>query len=308
VTHESFEDVWRTLTHLIVFGGNAVVNTRINHNYWLLVFCVLFIVAAVIGCGPEVTVPATTANEETIMLPGNVPLEMVWIEPGTFMMGSKFSPQETASRFCGKAEFFEDEHPQHKVRITQGFWMGKYEVTQAQWQTVMGNNPSRFKGDRNPVESVSWNDCQEFVIKLGQKAGAAFRLPTEAEWEYACRAGSTTAYCFGDDASRLGDYAWYDDNSGKQTHPVGQKKANAWGLYDMHGNVWEWCEDWYHADFYSKSPERDPLNTSTGDNRVLRGGSWYISAGYCRSANRGRDCPTDTFSSLGFRVVCVSSR
>lgn len=163
-------------------------------------------------------------------------------------------------------------------------WVGKYPVTQAQWKAVTGTNPSRFKGDNLPVESVSWDDAKEFCKKLSAMTGQEYRLPTEDEWEYACRAGSTGEYCFGEDASLLKDYAWYSANSGDETHPVGQKKPNAWGLYDMHGNVWEWC---------------DGESTRKG----LRGGSWFSNGVNCRSAVRYYVRPVTRNGYRGFRVV-----
>ncbi|MGA2034590.1 MAG: formylglycine-generating enzyme family protein, partial [Thermoguttaceae bacterium] len=193
------------------------------------------------------------------------------------------------------------------------FYLGKHLVTQEQWQAVTGNNPSHFKGPKNPVETVSWDDCQQFLEKLNAKAGrphpageGEFRLPTEAQWEYACRAGNTTRYCFGDDDSALGEYAWYSANSGGKTHPVGEKKPNAWGLYDLHGNVWEWCRDWYDSGYYAKSPTDDPTGAATGSDRVLRGGSWYFVARCCSSANRDRRGPGYRDSSLGLRVSRVA--
>jgi hypothetical protein len=180
------------------------------------------------------------------------------------------------------------------VKLTKGFWLGVYPVTQAEWQKVMGSNPSRFKGDSRPVEQVSWGDCQEFCRKLSAREGRTYRLPTEAEWEYACRAGTTTTYCFGDGVVNLGEYAWYGGNSNDQTHSVGQKKANGWGLYDMHGNVYQWCQDWYGA--YPQTDQVDPHGPSEGSDRVLRGGSWSDDPRYCRSAYRitfepgGRNC------------------
>ncbi|MCD6404609.1 MAG: formylglycine-generating enzyme family protein [Planctomycetes bacterium] len=207
-------------------------------------------------------------------------IEMVFIPAGEFMMGS---PSNESGRGS-------DEGPQHRVRLTKPFYLGKYEVTQREWRKVMGSNPSGFKGDRNPVEQVSWNDCREFVDKAG------LRLPTEAEWEYACRAGSSTRFSFDDNS-----YAWYDGNSEDKTHPVGQKKPNAWGLFDMHGNVWEWCADWYGN--YSSGRVTDSQGPSSGSSRVLRGGSWYDFSQICRSANRSYGSPDGTNHCLGFRVA-----
>jgi hypothetical protein len=170
----------------------------------------------------------------------------------------------------------------------------------------MGSNPSKFKGPKNPVEQVSWHDCQAFLDKLNEKqpiAGVKFGLPTEAQWEYACRAGSATRYCFGDDEKGLGDYAWHDDGkSGRQTHPVGEKKPNAWGLYDMPGNVYEWCADWYDVGYYAKSSPDDPPGPVSGSDRVFRGGGWSILALGCRSAGRGSLGPGNRTPFLGFRV------
>ena len=171
----------------------------------------------------------------------------------------------------------------------------------------MGNNPSHFKGATNPVERVSWNDSQDFLNKLNGQSGKRhrFTLPTEAEWEYACRAGSTTRYYFGDDESQLVEYAWRSMNSEGKSHPVGQKKPNAWGLYDMHGNVWEWCADWYDHNYYAKSPTDDPVGPSTGSHRVFRGGSWRSFARNCRSACRGDAVPEYCDYRLGFRVARI---
>jgi formylglycine-generating enzyme required for sulfatase activity len=187
--------------------------------------------------------------------------------------------------------------------------MGIYPVTQSEYQRLMGSNPSSFKGDRHPVEQVSWEDATEFIQKLNglpeeRAAGRVYRLPTESEWEYACRAGSSTAYCFGEEDARLGEYAWYGKNSGNKTHPVGQKTSNAWGLYDMHGNVWEWCSDWYGD--YPSGSVRDPKGASTGSCRVDRGGSWYNVAANCRSANRFRRAPSNRNDYLGFRLALSS--
>jgi formylglycine-generating enzyme required for sulfatase activity len=200
----------------------------------------------------------------TLDLGGGVTMKMVLIRPGKFMMGSPDSEQGRGG----------NEGPQHEVVISKPFYMGVTEVTQAQYEAVMGTNPSNFKGATNPVETVSWDDATEFCKKLSEKTRQAVRLPTEAEWEYACRAGTATAFSFGDSDSALGDYAWYTSNSGSTTHPVGQKKPNSWDLYDMHGNVEEWCADWWGP--YPKGPVTDPSGPATASGaRVLRGGSWY---------------------------------
>jgi formylglycine-generating enzyme required for sulfatase activity len=175
----------------------------------------------------------------------------------------------------------------------------------------MGINPSEFKNNpQNPVEQVSWNDAQAFCRKLSQITGKTYRLPTEAEWEYACRAGTTTRYYFGDDASQLGDYAWYDGNSQDKTHPVGQKKPNAWGLYDMSGNVWEWCEDNWHSSYENAPRDGSAWLTNDNDYPILRGGSWYCDLSACRSAYRLSDGlrRSDHYGGLGFRVVCGAGR
>jgi formylglycine-generating enzyme required for sulfatase activity len=180
----------------------------------------------------------------------------------------------------------------------------------------MGNNPSKFKGANNPVKYVSWDDCQQFLKKLNKKFRPAhsnpllegeweFRLPSEAQWEYACRAGSTTRYYFGDEEGQCGEYAWYALNSGHNPHPVGEKKPNAWGLYDMHGNVCEWCQDWYDYDYYADSPADDPAGPATGSNRVHRGANGSTPAGICRSASRNGDSPELGIFCLGLRVSRV---
>ena len=179
--------------------------------------------------------------------------------------------------------------------------MGKYEVMQGQWQAVMGDNPSKVKDCswQCPVENVSWEDAQQFIQKLNARNdGYTYRLPTEAEWEYACRAGST-----GDFAGDLDAMGWYDKNSGDTTHPVGQKQPNAWGLYDMHGNVFEWCQDLYGSNYYAQSPSVDPRGPSSGSYRVIRGGGWFDNARSSRSANRNWFAPAHRLDDLGFRLV-----
>jgi formylglycine-generating enzyme required for sulfatase activity len=230
-------------------------------------------------------------------------MKLVLVPPGEFMMGSPESDEDASVR----------EQPQHKVRITQPFYLGVTEVTQGQWESVMETRP--WEGEKYVKEGtdyaatwVSWEDAQEFCRKLSETEGVAYRLPTEAEWEYACRAGTTTVYHFGNDESDLGDYGWFEDNAAdvgeEYAHQVGLKKPNAFGLYDMHGNVWEWCQDWYAEDYYANSPTDDPQGPSEeGSYRVDRGGSWYGAARLCRSANRSWYDPSDRYGSLGFRVA-----
>ena len=260
-------------------------------------------------------------KEITIQIGENVSMKLALIPAGKFMMGSPDSEKGHLLR----------ESPQHEVTISKPFYMGATEVTQAQYEAVMGTNPSHFKGATNPVDMVSWNDATEFCKKLSEKTRQAVRLPTEAEWEYACRGGSKTAFCFGDAEEGLGDYAWYSANSGETTHPVGQKKPNAWGLYDMHGNVWEWCSDWFGEE-YAAGQAADPAGPATGtlhgtsggvvglviaeppgpekgSLRVLRGGGWFsLFPQYYRSAYRYGNLPDFRFFHFGFRVaVSVSA-
>jgi len=221
---------------------------------------------------------------------GQAGIEFVLIPAGTFIMGG-----ETG---------YDDSKPPHQVTLSKPFYLGTYQVTQSQWKTIMGKNPSKFTGDTRPVEQVSWNDGQEYVRKLNSREGVnMYRLPTEAEWEYACRAGTGARFCFGDDEARLEEYAWFDDNSKGETHPVGQKKPNLWGLYDMHGNVWEWCQDWFAESYYKVSPDKDPQGAKNGSFRVFRGGGWFDNAGGCASAYRYRDAPGGRFNYLGFRLA-----
>jgi formylglycine-generating enzyme required for sulfatase activity len=235
------------------------------------------------GVQQEPVKPGTDAPRSKGSL--NVQIEFVRIPAEEFMMGSENGNS--------------NERPVHQVRISRDFEMGKYQVTQAQWEAVMGNNPSNFKGADRPVETVSWDDAQEFIKKLNEKDSSYdYRLPTEAEWEYAARAGST-----GDYAGDLDAMAWYGDNSGSKTHPVGQKQPNAWGLYDMHGNVWEWVQDEWHSDYKGAPTDGSAWEDSSGSDRVSRGGSWGITGQYCRSAIRDGPPPDDRHRFLGFRLV-----
>lgn len=219
-----------------------------------------------------------------------VDMTLVWIKPGAFDMGS---PASEPGR--------QPVEVQHRVTLSKGFYVGTTEVTQAQWKAVMGNNPSNFKGDDLPVEMVSWDDAVSFCKKLSGKEGKTYRLPTEAEWEYAARAGTTTRYHSGDTEEKLAAVAWYAGNSGNQTQKVGQKEPNAWGLYDMHGNVWEWCSDW--QEIHTKAPATDPKGPLDGTRHVLRSGSWRHPPHVSRAANQGQYPPNYRFNDFGFRVV-----
>jgi formylglycine-generating enzyme required for sulfatase activity len=243
-------------------------------------------------------------------------------------IGMKFSLIPAGEFYMGSEESVV-EKPVHKVKINNPFYLGTYPVTQAEWKAVMGdnNNPSDFKGDDLPVEQVSWDDVQEFIKKLNEEEGTdKYRLPSEAEWEYACRAGTTTRYSFGDDESKLGDYGWYAENSGSRspkkgdhfgydeddliknrwkgkTHSVGQKKPNPWGLYDMHGNVWEFVQDGWHDSYDGAPTDGSAWESGDGADLVILGGGWYNNAGSCRSANRDCYVPGDRSSDLGFRLL-----
>ncbi|MBI4662564.1 MAG: formylglycine-generating enzyme family protein [Verrucomicrobia bacterium] len=236
------------------------------------------------------------------------PLEqMAWIEPGEFVMGS---PPDEVGRFLDK------EEPQTYVELTRGFWISRFEVTQAEFKTVMGFNPSLFQGEpRRPVENVSWFHAREFCEKLTERERQAgrlpeafeYRLPTEAEWEYAARARTTTRFSYGDDPGyeRLRDYAWYGGNSGLRPHPVGQKSPNPWGLYDVHGNVFEWCSDWFGP--LPGGSVTDPPGPDTVTDRNIRGGYWDSTPAFCRSAIRVHFPPTTRISYLGFRIVLAEA-
>ncbi len=218
-----------------------------------------------------------------------------WIKPGTFLMGS---PEDEPDRF-------DWESPHHPVIISRGFWLFDTPCTQALWRAGMGtNNPSQFRGDTSPVENVGWNDCQGFIKRLKERLpGLNLNLPTEAQWEYACRAGTTTRYCFGDDEQHLEDYAWFSKNSGGRTHPVGEKLPNPWGLYDMHGNVWEWVQDHWHENYQGAPVDGSAWVKAKGCVRVLRGGSWANVPQWVRGAARFWPVPHFRATSRGFRLA-----
>lgn len=221
----------------------------------------------------------------------NLVNNMVHVEGGTFTMGATSEQGSDANS---------DEKPTHQVTLSS-FSIGKYEVTQEEWQAVVGDNPSHFKGAKRPVEEVSWNDCQEFIRKLNAMTGKRFRLPTEAEWEYAARGGNKSIgykYAGSDNQDRV---AWYDSNSGSKTHDVGQKSPNELGLYDMSGNVWEWCQDW--KDSYSSNSQANPTGPSSGSDRVRRGGGWSNGARGCRVSLRFNYSPDYRYFNLGLRLA-----
>jgi len=219
----------------------------------------------------------------------DIGIEMIWIKPGSFQMGSNSGDESVK--------------PAHTVNISKGFWIGKYEVTQKQWKEVMGSNPSYFKKANLPVEKISWYDCLKFCKKLSLKTGLNFRLPSEAEWEYACRAGTTTKYYSGNSVSGLVEIAWCRKNSDNTSRPVGGKRPNAFGLYDMVGNVWEWCWDNWHDD-YDGAPDDGSSWISKGNSsRVLRGGGWYGDDEQCSSSSRISFMSDYTYTTYGFRVV-----
>lgn len=223
-----------------------------------------------------------------------IKIEMMHIPSGVFTMGSP----------TNESDGYDDEEPVHHVTIPKAFYLGKYQVTQKQWYEVMGDNPSHFKGDDLPVENVSWNDVQEFIQKLNEKENThKYRLPSEAEWEYAARAGTTTRYFFGDDGSKLGEYAWFDENSGDKTHPVGKKEANPWGLYDVHGNVLECVQDTYHGTYSGAPTDGSVWEDGVSATRVNRGGSWLADARSCQSTYRNFDAPGIRYYNHGFRLV-----
>jgi formylglycine-generating enzyme required for sulfatase activity len=250
-------------------------------------------------------VSAGTSGNEIV---NSIGMKLKLIPVGEFQMGSNE---------------YDSEKPRHLVTISQPFYLGVYPVTQHEYMQTTKKNPSGFSGNhRRPVESVSWFDAVAFCNELSRKEGLkpfftinaqsvevpdwngpGYRLPTEAEWEYACRARTTTRFSFGDDENLLSEHAWYYENSGSQTHPVGEKKPNPFGLFDMHGNVWEWCWDWFDASYYNKSSQVDPKGQKTGDARVLRGGSWYYVAFRARSAFRRGLAPAGRIQDYGFRLA-----
>ena len=241
--------------------------------------------------GGTVKCVATKASYSNGTLTVNgIKYNMVWVDGGTFRMGAT---SEQGSEIS-------DEKPVHSVTLS-GYYIGKTEVTQVLWQAVMGSNPSYFEGDDLPVEQVSWDDCQEFIRKLNSLTGQNFRLPTEAEWEFACRGGNNSRGYKYSGSNYIDNVAWYDGNSGDKTHPVATKSPNELGIYDMSGNVWEWCADWYGD--YSSGRQTNPKGPYGGSYRVGRGGSWFIYARFCRSSFRISFIPACRYYYLGLRLA-----
>ncbi len=266
----------------------------------VLSICIALLLASVtFGRVPQAKQPKTLMLELT----DNVQMQVVLVPAGKFQMG--FQPEDT--------RYFAPEIPGHEVTISRSFYLGKYLVTQQQWQALMPVNPSKFVGPQNPVDGVSWNDANDFCRKLATRTALPVRLPTDAEWEYACKAGTQTAFFFGNDPNDLADYAWYKDNSNDVTHPVGLKKPNPWGLYDICGNVWQWCSDWYAELDKITDPVTDPKGPprSRLGAHVLRGGAWHTGYAFSHSAMRGGDFPCgeggpaswDNASRSGFRIA-----
>ncbi|MEI6083164.1 MAG: formylglycine-generating enzyme family protein [Verrucomicrobiota bacterium] len=272
---------------------------------------VLSVIAAATGF-PDLARAQDKPGAIAKVITNSIGMKLVLIPAGEFLMGTMEGEKEQIAREKNPQlrvqrtqPFFAwrdgKEFPQHKVRISRAFYLGDTEVTQGQWKAIMGSNPSDFKGDDLPVEHVTWRACVTFAQKLSEKEGKKYRLPTEAEWEYACRAGSTTAYYFGDDPALLGEYEWFAANSQGKTHPVGEKKPNAWGLYDMQGNVKEWCDGYFGE--YPKETVTDPTGGEEGE-RPVRGRDWSNTVtGKCRSAYRSSHDPSYGTNIQGCRVM-----
>ena len=239
----------------------------------------------------EKGVDTPKSQTQTITV-GGVSFNMIAVEGGTFLMGSPESDTEA----------YDDEKPQHEVKLSN-YYIGETEVTQELWEAVMGSNPSGFKGPKLPVENVSWDDCQAFIGKLNAQTGKTFRLPTEAEWEYAARGGTKSKGYTYSGSNMVGNVAWYSDNSGNTTHDVGTKQANELGIYDMSGNVWEWCQDWFGETYYENSSTTAPQGPASGIYRVLRGSSWRTVAQSSRVAYRNYSVPGNRYNFIGLRLV-----
>jgi len=305
---------WSTLTLTLALWSSAGCTSTIAGK-------------AVASADNEVASEASSdmPKEGTIDVGNNVKMKLMLLPAGTFMMGSSFSLEETMKRFGGKPKHLSCEHPRHEVTISKPFYIGVYEVTQAEWKSVMGTEPwlvanretgevgpqtQTKAGDDYPADWMTSYQAIEFCEALSKKTGRKVSLPTEAQWEYAARGGATTAYGYGSDKTQIGDYAWYWGNTRNAkpveiyAHKVGTKKPNPWGLYDMHGNLWEFCSDWFDKDFYATSPKVDPENTTETPLRAVRGGSWHNGNREARCAFRASWVgPKYVHYNYGFRVV-----
>ena len=285
--------------------------------------CLASLLALGVGCAKTTAAKAgaaeasaSAATYDTIELGKGREMKLTLIPAGTFMMGAELSLEETIKRHGGRAQHLSCEHPRHEVTISKPFYMGVYEVSQAEWKAVTGTEPWLNKtqtkiGDNYPAAWMNSLGAIEYCKMLSKKTGRKVSLPSEAQWEYACRAGSTKSYCYdSDDPAQLNDYAWtwHNTRNGEPpepyAHPVGLKKPNAWGLYDMHGNLWEFCTDRFDKEFYAKSPKVDPVNTTETGPAACRGGSWHNNSRLARSAGRGQWAgPEYVHYNYGFRVV-----
>ncbi len=292
----TIEEVSSGEHQVMVTQGDIIARQTINVSNSQISFRLTTKTAA--ASAPAISAPATataTPVSSVNAAPDALPqIEMVFVKGGTFTMGA--TPEQ------GRDAAY-DEKPAHSVTVSD-FYIGKYEVTQAQWEAVMGENPSHYKGENRPVESVSWNDIQEFIEKLNAKTGKRYRLPTEAEWEYAARGGNQSAGYKYSGSNNIDEVAWYGSNSASRTHIVGQKQPNELGLYDMSGNVWECCSDWYWSKYYKNALSDNPTGPATGSGRVLRGGGYSNYASNCRVSTRHFSGPSDRFINYGFRLVC----
>ena len=280
-------DVTALVNQIIGSGSYSAQACDVNGDGEVNVSDVTALVNLIINGGGE-----SEDSNQTFTVNG-VSFDMIAVEGGTFTMGAT---AEQAS------DAYSDEKPTHQVTLSS-YYIGKTEVTQELWQAVMGSNPSKFSGTNLPVEKVSWEDCQSFVIKLNELTGKNFRLPTEAEWEYAARGGNKSNGFKFSGGNNIAEVAWYSENGNKISHPVATKAPNELGIYDMSGNVWEWCSDWYSSSYYSSSSQNNPTGPASGSYRVFRGGDWNYKARYCRVSFRNYSSPTKRFNYLGLRLA-----
>ena len=280
-------DVTALVNQIIGSGSYSAQACDVNGDGEVNVSDVTALVNLIINGGGE-----SEFKNRTFTVNG-VSFEMIAVEGGTFTMGATSEQGSDA---------YDDEKPAHQVTLSS-YYIGKTEVTQELWQAVMGSNPSKFSGTNLPVEKVSWEDCQSFVIKLNELTGKNFRLPTEAEWEYAARGGNKSNGFKFSGGNNIAEVAWYSENGNKISHPVATKAPNELGIYDMSGNIWEWCSDWYSSSYYTSSSQTNPTGPNSGSYRVYRGGSWSGNDRYCRVSHRDSNYPSYRFNYLGLRLA-----